>query len=214
MDRSVDRVFDTLEETGEADNTIVFLTSDNGVFYGEHRKRVGKKLPYDPAARVPFAVWPVDGSRANPQVSDATTGAIDIAPTILELAGLEGEHRMDGRSLVDVLRGRENVWPTDRGLVLEVGKADKCVGYRALRTPRYLYTEYRKPVEDECTVSVQELYDVRRDPLQLVNRLGLPRGTEPADEARADQLAKRLAVLNQCSGVEGRDPATSDPFCE
>lgn len=212
LDRSVDRVFETLEETGEADNTIVFYVSDNGVYFGEHRKPGGKQLAYDPSARVPFAVK-LPGEEGSLRSSDLIVGLHDIAPTILELAGLEGEHRTDGRSLVRPLRGREGGWPQDRALVLEVGKEEKCIGYRALRGSTYLYTEYREPGDEECEVGFRELYDLREDPFQLENVLAAPT-VDPADEARADELAERLAEVNACSGIEGRDEATSAPFCE
>jgi len=212
VDRSVDRVFETLEETGEADNTIVFFVSDNGTYFGEHRKPGGKQLPYDPSARVPFAVKLPDGRDA-PRTSDLIVGLHDIAPTILDLAGLEGEHRTDGRSLVGPLRGQEEDWPQDRALVLEVGKEERCVGYHALRGATFLYTEYREQAGEECEVGFRELYDLRDDPLMLENLLAAP-GVDPDDEARADELALRLAEVNACSGIEGRDPASSSPFCE
>ncbi len=214
VDRSVDAIFETLQETGEADNTAVFFTSDNGTYFGEYRKPTGKKLPYDPSARVPLAVS-LPGERRAPESSPALSGTHDIAPTILELAGLEGEHRTDGRSLAGLLRDEPAPWPRDRAVVLEIGNAERCIGYRALRTPTYLYTEYLSPPDEgeECELRVRELYDVRTDPFMLRNLLGVPGAT--ADEAQAEELAARLAEVNSCSGIEGRDPAEEDaPFCE
>jgi len=212
VDRSVETVFETLEETGELEDTLVFFISDNGEFFGEHRKREGKKLAYDAGARVPFALV-LPGVQDAPAVSSAQTGTIDIAPTILELAGLEGEHLMDGRSLTGALGGKGPGWPRDRGLVLEIGQPKKCVGYRALRTPSFLYTEYREFEDDGCGISATELYDTQSDPFLLENKLGVE-DIDAADATIATELAERLAEVNTCSGIKGRDPGTSDPFCE
>lgn len=216
VDRSVERVFRVLEETGEADETVVFFISDNGSFFGEHRKGFGKALPYDAATRVPLAVTAprtlLDGPAAG--ISGATVGTIDLAPTMLELAGLEGDHRTDGRSLVSLLRGDEKTWPSQRKLVLELGTESRCTDFRALRQRSTLYTQYRRmTAEGECSFGPQELYDVRRDPFLLRNLLGTKR-VRPVDRKLADNLAAKLDELNECSGIEGRDPAVSQGFCE
>lgn len=216
VDRSVDEVFATLEESGQAEETVVFFISDNGYFFGEHRKRIGKKIPYDPALRVPLAaVVPEEilGDKPVPTI-DGTVGTVDLAPTMLELAGLESEHRVDGRSLLGALRGEEEALPTGRKLVIELGQADRCKGYLALRDRAFLYTQYRKETaQGECGVSARELYDVRSDPLQLRNLLGA-RKVDPADAALADALAERMELLGTCSGIGGRDPPRETPFCE
>lgn len=216
VDRSVDEIFATLEETGQAEETVVFLISDNGYFFGEHRKRVGKKIPYDPALRVPLAaIVPEEilGEEPVPTI-DRTVGTVDLAPTMLELAGLEGEHRMDGRSLLGAVRGEEDALPTGRKLVIELGQADRCKGYLALRDRAFLYTQYRRELAGgACGVGARELYDVRGDPFQLRNLLGR-KTVDPADEALADALAERMEALGTCSGIEGRDPQGEEPFCE
>jgi N-acetylglucosamine-6-sulfatase len=215
VDRGVERVFRVLEETGEADDTVVFFISDNGFFFGEHRKGFGKALPYDAATRVPLAIAAprnvLGGLATRP--SKATVGTIDLAPTMLELAGLEGVHRTDGRSLVSLLRGDEKSWPLQRKLVLELGVESRCTGFRALRQRSTLYTEYRRlNAEGECSRGARELYDARRDPFLLRNRLGTRR-VEPTDTRRADDLSAKLEELGSCSGIEGRDPPVSQGFC-
>ena len=56
VDDEVANIMETLERTGELDNTYVVFTSDNGFFLGEHRRRQGKILPYDPSLRVPLVM--------------------------------------------------------------------------------------------------------------------------------------------------------------
>ena len=101
-----------LRETGSLANTVVIFTSDNGYFYGEHRIDVGKHYPYEEALRVPLAVRlpkSLTGGR-QPGRSQAPVANIDLAPTILELAGAEpcwrgGCRTLDGRSLLAEAEG-------------------------------------------------------------------------------------------------------------
>lgn len=219
VDRSVEKIFKTLEVTGQADDTVVFFTSDNGEFLGEHRKTEGKKLPYDAALRVPLAVTAPENVLGEPPVPTANeaVGTIDLAPTMLEMAGLEGDHRLDGRSLLGTMSRSAEPLPPDRGLAVELGRDEgggRCSGYTAFRDRDFLYTQYRHPTPDDaCGVGARELYDVRKDPFQLRNLLGTSR-VDPADEAQADALSERLELLSTCSGIEGRDPPGDTPFCE
>lgn len=101
MDRVVGRLLDALEETGEAANTVVLFTADNGTL------RAGKGEVSPRGARVPLIVrWP--GVVAPGQVTSALTDLTDLFPTLLEVAGAaapEG-HVLDGASLVPLLAGR------------------------------------------------------------------------------------------------------------
>ena len=79
-------------------NTYIIFTSDNGFFYGEHRLTGGKFLAYEPSTHLPFLIR---GPGIKPGTSTGELAAnIDIAPTILELAGVEADKSIDGRSLV------------------------------------------------------------------------------------------------------------------
>jgi N-acetylglucosamine-6-sulfatase len=78
-------------------NTYVIFTSDNGFFYGEHRMVGGKFLAYEPAAHLPLLIR---GPGIKPGSENAElVSTVDIAPTILELAGVEADKSVDGRSL-------------------------------------------------------------------------------------------------------------------
>ena len=106
LDLEVARLVDTLGATGELDDTVLMFTSDNGYFLGEHRKRIGKKLPYEPAIRVPLSLTGPgvpSGRRFDPVVTP------DLTATIVDLAGARAPHPADGRSL------RWNIRNGDRG---------------------------------------------------------------------------------------------------
>ncbi len=102
VDDGVKQVVDTLGAMGRLRNTYILFTSDNGFFFGEHRLIGGKFLAYEPATHLPFLIR---GPGIKPGTSTGELAAnIDIAPTILELAGVEADKSIDGRSLVPFLR--------------------------------------------------------------------------------------------------------------
>ena len=88
IDQAVGMILEALKETGTAQNTVVIYTSDNGFLCGSHGYG-SKVLPYEESVRVPMIIFdPRHVSAGKRLRSDALTGNIDIAPTILELAGL------------------------------------------------------------------------------------------------------------------------------
>jgi arylsulfatase A-like enzyme len=101
VDEGVREIVNMLGALHRLRNTYVIFVSDNGFFYGEHRLTGGKFLAYEPSTHLPFLI-------RGPHIKAGTeTGElaanIDIAPTILELAGAEADKSIDGRSLVPYL---------------------------------------------------------------------------------------------------------------
>jgi arylsulfatase A-like enzyme len=101
IDDGIKQVIDTLGALHRLRNTYIIFTSDNGFFFGEHRLIGGKFLAYEPSTHLPFLIRG-PGIRPNTQ-SGELVGNIDIAPTILELAGAEADKSIDGRSIVPFL---------------------------------------------------------------------------------------------------------------
>ena len=98
IDDGVQQVINTLGAMGRLRNTYILFTSDNGFFYGEHRLTGGKFLAYEPATHVPLLIR---GPGIKPgSATGELTANIDLAPTILELAGASADKSIDGRSLV------------------------------------------------------------------------------------------------------------------
>jgi N-acetylglucosamine-6-sulfatase len=98
IDDGVQQVVNTLGAMQQLRNTYIIFTSDNGFFYGEHRLTGGKFLAYEPSTHMPFLMR---GPGIKPNTATGELAAnIDIAPTILELAGAEADKSIDGRSLV------------------------------------------------------------------------------------------------------------------
>jgi N-acetylglucosamine-6-sulfatase len=97
IDDGVKQLIDTLGSLHRLRNTYVLFTSDNGFFYGEHRLLGGKFLAYEPSTHLPFLI-------RGPHIKAGTesgeiVGNIDVAPTILELAGVKPDKSVDGRSM-------------------------------------------------------------------------------------------------------------------
>ncbi|HET7591360.1 MAG TPA: sulfatase [Solirubrobacterales bacterium] len=102
VDDGVKTILDTLGGEHRLRNTYVIFISDNGFFFGEHRLTGGKFLAYEPSTHLPFLI------RGPGITPGSTTGElaanIDIAPTVLELAGVKADKSIDGRSVVPFLR--------------------------------------------------------------------------------------------------------------
>ncbi len=105
IDDGVKQLMDTLGSLHRLRNTYVIFTSDNGFFFGEHRLIGGKFLAYEPATHLPFLIRGPH-IRANTE-SGEIVGNIDVAPTILELAGVTPDKSVDGRSMTPFFKDPE-----------------------------------------------------------------------------------------------------------
>jgi N-acetylglucosamine-6-sulfatase len=228
LDRGIAKLQRALKRKRELNDTVIVFVSDNGYFYGEHRLRY-KVLPYEEALRVPLVISAPPRFLAGaqrPSTVDETVANIDLAPTILALAGAspcgkKGRCRvMDGRSLVPLLAGQDAGWPQDRGLAVEYTGSHhgfSSCSYRGIRAAGQLYVEHALVPDfttGEC-VPARELehYELANDPFQLDNLYPAPQGTPAAEDQEV--LADRLATLRNCSGIPGRDPQQAGrPYCE
>jgi N-acetylglucosamine-6-sulfatase len=211
LDRGVHHVMDQLISEDEIKNTIVFYVSDNGNYFGEHRRPDGKSDVYEPSLNVPYAVKMPKAYRSGPRVdeSGAVVSNQDIAATIVDYAnryagpfdtcaGPGDCRRLDGRTLAPLV-GSGGVWPARRGVLDEINTSGH--DYNAIRTPRWTYSE--------LATGERELYDLHADPYELRNVAG-----ERAYAGVQARLAARLALLRDCSGIQGRDTPTARPYCE
>ncbi len=115
MDDGMGRVFQALKDTGQYEDTLIIFTSDNGGRLEEGANngplRGGKQMMYEGGLKVPTVMsWP--GVIEPGSVTDVSALTMDIFPTLCEIAGVEIEHTIDGRSFLDVLTGEVDELPT------------------------------------------------------------------------------------------------------
>jgi arylsulfatase A-like enzyme len=115
VDEGVHDIIETLGSMHRLRNTYIIFTSDNGFFYGEHRLTGGKFLAYEPSTHLPLLIR---GPGIKPGTSTGELASVnDIAPTVLELAGVKADKSIDGRSLVPFWKDPE--LRTRRALLFE-----------------------------------------------------------------------------------------------
>ena len=107
IDHMIGNLRETLETSDLADNTVIIFSSDHGLQYGEFGLG-GKALCYDTCLRVPMLIY--DPRVPGGHRSDHLVQSIDVAPTILELAGLSPSSSMQGQSLMPLVRQENVVW--------------------------------------------------------------------------------------------------------
>lgn len=179
VDESLGRIFEALAATGRLDDTVVIIMGDNGYFYGEHGLSEERRLAYEESIRVPILIrYPRAFPRGARPKGMALT--IDVAPTILDLAGAPALPQADGRSLAALATGTPKDWR--RSFFIEynsdiVFPRILKMGYDAIRTEDHLFVRYRE------LPGMEEMYDLAKDPFELRNL---------ARDATADATRVRL----------------------
>jgi arylsulfatase A-like enzyme len=182
MDREIERLLEAIEPV--ADNTVVIYTSDNGYSWGEH-VLTGKRWAYDDNIKVPFIVrWP-DGIATPGTVIEDPVLNVDIAPTLLDIAGVDIPASMQGRSVAPLLRGDTEGWRDEVFYEYFADFPYQVPPSQAVRTDRWLYVEYDRGLPPE-------LYDTVADPTQQINL-----ADDPAYAATRQELSQRLADLRR-----------------
>ena len=137
LDREAGEIVATLEAAGQLDNTVVIFTSDNGMPFPRAKANL-----YDGGTHVPLAIRFPSKAKSRHTVDDFVV-LTDLAPTILEAAGLKPPAEMTGRTLMPLLAGktqpgRERVF-LERERHAQVRRGDLGYPARAIRTKEFLY---------------------------------------------------------------------------
>ncbi len=192
LDSAIGPFLDGLEKRGLLGNTYIILMGDNGWFIGEHLL-TSKVLAYEESIRVPLLI---SGPGIRPGKAEQLALNIDIAPTLLDLAGLDIPAKMYGRSLADVVRDPKTASGRDGFLYEMAPAADTARNpfIRAFRTETMkLIRTYR--MGSDTQVEFVELYDLRKDPYEARNVADDPAYANllKALSRRLDQEIKRVA---------------------
>ena len=197
VDTQLGKIFESLEDSGQADNTIIVFTSEHGEMAGDHGM-LEKRSLYEEASNVPFLLH-VPWLNKDKQTRVAgSVGQVDLVPTLLDLSGSEIPDHIEGKSLRPVLRGEEDLSDNDVFIQWN-GMGDRNLGSpdinRMVSIPwRGVVTGDRWKLNlspgDQC-----ELYDLNTDPAELNNLFNNP---EHIDRIR--QMAARIRIWQDETG--------------
>ncbi|MFB9057312.1 sulfatase-like hydrolase/transferase [Mariniflexile ostreae] len=202
VDDQVGLLVEKLKEKGMLENTVIIYTSDNGRFQGSHGL-FDKCLLYEESVKAPLIIYdgrmPVSKRQRR---ENALVSSVDMASTIVSLAGLEPSNLMQGKAITAVLnqtqdmsQWRDAVFMEDLFLVdmfkeryeknvdeINQSLIDRNKSYRAhgVRTERWKYFVYY-----EHTPKIEELYDLEKDPLEQQNLANRPEHTVILKKLRA-----------------------------
>ena len=163
VDKSVGEVLDFLKENGLDENTVVIYASDQGFYLGEHGW-FDKRFIFEESYRTPFLVqWP--GVIQSGTVNKEIVSNIDIAETMLEIAGEEIPSDMQGRSMVPLFKGKHPLnWRKEHYYhYYEYPGSHMVKRHYGISTGRYKLVHFYYDVDE------WELYDRNSDPLEMKN---------------------------------------------
>jgi len=168
-DEYLGRLMSVLEQSHLLDDTVVMNTSDHGYFLGEWHF-IDKRFMHEPAIRIPLNIRYPKLIKPG-TVIDKMVLNIDIAPTVLDLAGVKVPSCIQGRSMVPLIRGNDAGWRQDwLYSFYEFPGPNMVPKNHGVRTERYKFIEYYEQQPREY-----ELYDLQEDPRELHNLCGDPR---------------------------------------
>jgi len=141
FDKQVGECLDVLQQSGRADNTLVVVTSDNGMPFPRSKANL-----YGVGVHMPLAVWWPGKTKAGTKV-DEVVSHTDFAPTFLEAAGIEPPDSMTGRSLMDLLTGNgtRDFVVTEKERHVNCRAGDRAYPSRSIRTKDFCYIRNFEP---------------------------------------------------------------------
>jgi N-acetylglucosamine-6-sulfatase len=163
VDESIEKVIDWIKTGGLQNNTMVVYMGDNGFSFGEHGL-IDKRHAYEESMRVPLLIWAPGMIKPN-SVIEQNIMNVDLAPTFLELAGINKPAQMQGNSFADILKGKNVSWSRDKIFYEYYWEAafPQTPTTFAIRTGRYKYIYYNGIWD------INELYDLQGDPYEMNN---------------------------------------------
>ena len=193
VDDSVAKLIATLKELGLFKSTLIIVAGDNGFLLGEHGL-IDKRCMYEESIRIPWVMSCPELYGSSGKTVDRMILNIDLAPTILEAAGVAVPEVMQGQSFLELPNRPDMAWRTaffyEYFWEQVYPETPTCLG---IRTDRYKYVEYHGVWD------TNELYDLQKDPKEMYNRLSTGRRkkvtVDPDYQQAYDDLRGRLQSL-------------------
>ena len=199
IDRVVGRIRSELTTRGLADNTVIVYMSDNGYFLGE-RGLADKWYMYEESIRVPLIIYDprLQADRRGQRRSEMALN-IDVAPTLLDFAGVGVPDAMQGRSLVPLMTKPGGNWRREwyYSHLFPHPQIPKSEG---VRTEQWSYNRF-------LDTPVEWLYRVADDPLEMTNLIGSPAHADTVKRLRSRCQAWKNKLQNWRPGRPWSDPA-------
>jgi N-acetylglucosamine-6-sulfatase len=193
VDESLGGLLHWLDQSGELDRTLIVVTSDHGYWYGEHGLSVERRLAYEEGIRIPLLMRlpAVISPHSEPSQLALT---LDLAPTLLNIAGAAPLPVTQGRSLLPVLRGEAGEWRDD--FLIEhfsdnVFPRTAGLGYQAIRSTTHKLIHYTD------LTGIDELYNLESDRYEMENLVN-----DPSAQAKLIEMRARLERLLNSSGYK------------
>jgi N-acetylglucosamine-6-sulfatase len=183
VDDSVGRILDFLREKKLLDSTLVIFMGDNGFQFGEHGL-IDKRNAYEESMRVPLVMQCPELFKGGTTVEKVVAN-LDIAPTILEAAGLKAPANLDGESFISIAEGKDVPWRD--ALLYEYyweRNFPQTPAMHAVRTDQYKYIHYYGIWDTD------ELYDIQSDPHETKNLI-----RDPAHKSVLKKLNQQLFTM-------------------
>lgn len=200
IDKLVGALRKKIQEYELSDNTIIIFTSDHGILHGEFGLG-GKSLLYEAAVKVPLIIY--DPRIQKGQQRSELVGLVDLAPTILDYAGLEKSKTIQGKSIKPLLYQESAEWRQELFLenMMTIQNYPRIEGVRTNKWKymRYFDKEFDQDYAEMLTASIngeepiyEELYDIEHDPneVQNLSRLEDHQAVLEQLRASADKMVK------------------------
>lgn len=198
VDESVGRLLDYLDDARLTDKTLAIYTSDQGFFLGDHGL-YDKRLMYEESIRMPLLVRHPGITTPGVQVAPLVLN-VDLAPTLLELAGARGRDAMHGRSFVPLLDGSQ---PGNWRRAMYYRFYEEALGigpHEGIRTERFKLIHYL--YGDQAW----ELYDLEKDPRELCNVFSEPSLTKTVTELQSELHRLRKEYVGEMTHGSPPEP--------
>jgi len=192
VDDVVGEMVKKLETLGIADNTIIILMGDNGMFLGEHGME-GKWYAYEESIRVPLFIYaPNLPNKVKQYKAPQMALNIDIAPTILSMAGVTVPKEMQGINLIDLVENKIQERNEFFYQHYYIG-GQRIPRVEAIVTKDFKYINW---IEN----NVEEFFDIRHDPHETENLV-----KDQAYKGKLNEFRKRYHQLKKKNGVSPKD---------